>query len=248
MGGMNEVSGMREDEADGCLGLCPIYLLEGRTGACFICGSDKNLSPVAVKDSIVVACRACLAQRPELEELWNPNQHHTIVDHSVKDKSLIWDDCAECARKHIDAAYAALTTLGVGATMVQAEEVLLARYRIALRESESGYLGNKELAIGCLAMAELESVDQADAYREARLALTEGRAATMLLPSTRTEAWGAAHITEAFRELPALADRVSLFGMVCGGSFNFEDPPQILEQLRELSGWLVKTYELGGGK
>lgn len=182
------------------------------------------------------------------------------VTPQVKDKSreMIWGDCAECARKHLDAAYAALTTLGVGATLVASDEIYFARALIALRESKAGYPGNFELALGCLGMAELMSVSpvepscakMADVYRQYRLVLI-GYSPDMMglaLPSPRPEAWAAAHITEALRELPALADRIHVMGFICGAAVMLENVSEILEILRTNIKWVRDVYELRGVK
>ena len=86
-----------------------------------------------------------------------------------KDKSMIWDDCPECARKHLSAAYAALTGAADGGYAPD-WEILLARAVIAENERRAGYAGNIDLAAGCLAMAELQpDVDPAVEQRRVRL-------------------------------------------------------------------------------
>ena len=166
-----------------------------------------------------------------------------------KDKSLIWDDCPSCAYKHLTAAYAALTSLGGGACWVPAAGVYAARAEIAIRESRTGYPGNMALAIGCLAMAEIECEDtgMANAYRDLRLELTEGRRPTVGLSPSRAEAYAAAHLTEALRELPALADRINVCGLISGSDFNYDNPSEVKELLRTNIKWLADTYELNKG-
>ena len=178
-----------------------------------------------------------------------------------KDKSMIWDDCPECARKHLAAAYAALAGPADGG-FAPDWEVLLARAVIAEGERRAGYAGNIDLAIGCLAMAELQpDVDPAVAaeIRGERLRQSASRDAGPLrlgrFPGR--SAFAAAHLLEACREAPAVADRICLgrwFGdggfFRCGvsaqeGAESAEDLDCVL---RGLLKWIKETYEIGGAE
>lgn len=161
-----------------------------------------------------------------------------------KDKTLIWDDCPQCALKHLTAAYAALTSEPItdeGRDYVDSEDILIARHHITYAEYKAGYTGNLALAIGCLALAEVESVDKADVYRDWRLAIIEDRPAVMLgaVPSLR--AMAVAHLTEAVRELPCIAERFSGWS---NGSFYIGDGVDLLDALKLSIKWVMDTYEL----
>lgn len=183
------------------------------------------------------------------------------IELGTKDKSMIWDDCPECARKHLAAAYAALAGPADGG-FAPDWEVLLARAVIAEGERRAGYAGNIDLAIGCLAMAELQpDVDPAVAaeIRGERLRQSASRDAGPLrlgrFPGR--SAFAAAHLLEACREAPAVADRICLgrwFGdggfFRCGvsaqeGAESAEDLDCVL---RGLLKWIKETYEIGGAE
>jgi hypothetical protein len=126
-----------------------------------------------------------------------------------KDKNVIWDDCAQCAYKHLAAAYAEMTEIPGGALLwVEGEDILVARAVIALSEVRAGYKGNVDIAVGCLAAAETRA-DSAHAslYRWVRLKLQRGQveeASNGLVNPVR--GWTEAHITEAIREFTELVE------------------------------------------
>ena len=95
-----------------------------------------------------------------------------------------------------------------------------------------------------MAELECEHADTAFAFRDTRMALIEGRSALPELHPPSYEAYAAAHITEALRELPALADRIHVVRLVSGLFFNYDNPPEVLEILRTNIKWLADTYEL----
>lgn len=166
------------------------------------------------------------------------------------DKTVIWEDCPQCAYKHLAAAYAALTS-GHDIGYAHASEVYVARAVIGIRESGAGYLGNLDLAAGCLAMAECESgveAAEAGAWRRARLALAKSPAeaeAELVWPGA--SAFAAAHLTEALRELPELGDRVRMDWLTPSG-FDPDPLPELRDTIRKLLKWVRETYELGGPK
>lgn len=171
----------------------------------------------------------------------------------TRDKSLIWEDCAQCAYKHLTAAYAALTSVA-GPQYVPAHKVYIARAQIALREEEAGYRGNRDLAIGCLAMAETleygdpQLADIGNTLRQLRLELTTTPCTRFHLPIVGPEAYAGAHFTEAIRELPELADRMPVSEWLMGGEFNCENPLEFRETLIKQIKWLKGTYEIGAMK
>ena len=163
-----------------------------------------------------------------------------------KDKSMIWEDCPACAYKHLTAAYSSLTAADLVRPEVPTSEVYAARAVVAIRESQTGYTGNLALAAGCLAMAECLNEEEAPAYRDARLALMEGRGtAEICFGIPRPGAFAAAHFTEALRELPALADRVQVEKYFSPHGFKGGGLPEALDMLREQIKWVSETYELG---
>lgn len=156
-----------------------------------------------------------------------------------KDKNVIWDDCAQCAYKHLAAAYAEMTQRGVMCSWMDSESVLIARAAIALSEVKAGYKGNIDIAIGCLAAAETRADScNAGMYRQVRLQLQEGRVEEAVDGLVRpTTGWVEAHITEAVRELSEVAEGdYDLEGM------NYE---QTLEWLKQKLNYLRETYEIG---
>lgn len=162
-----------------------------------------------------------------------------------KDATLIWDDCPQCAYKHLTAAYAAATS---GCTQLEAAavDVYAARAIIAISEVLSGYPGNRALAAGCLAMAEAHDY-AGGRWREARLALTGGdmdKARELLVPYPDPSAFVGAHLAEALRELPALADRIKQDTCFCGDNFLAGGVPDFLDMLRKNIKWVYDTYEL----
>lgn len=175
----------------------------------------------------------------------------TLPPAAGKDKALIWDDCAECAVKHLSACFAAITS-GSAPVRAPAVDVLRARAWVALGEAESGYTGNAELATGCLALAENLSDDQTDAkeLREARLRIPKAGVHEARLSLTRPAmaALAGAHFTEALRELPALADRIAFSARTGDIGFNVDDPAEFLDMLRKNIAWVVSNYELRGAK
>lgn len=167
-------------------------------------------------------------------------------------KSRVWTDCPACAVKHLSAAYAALTSPHVAGKPFYATEwdVLAARAVIAVREWETGYIGNLAVAEGCLALAETlpcADAEQRKAWRAARLALASGRAPDLaldILTPPPLVALAAGHIVEALRELPALADRTDAQSMFSCGGFEPESNRDVLEWLVDSVAWVTKTYEL----
>ena len=166
-----------------------------------------------------------------------------------QDKEYIWEECPACAYKHLTAAYAALTALADSECFATAAEILAARAVIAAHEAEDGYIGNADLAAGCLALAEsLQNEPRArrKAWRDARLAIKDGATAMAgMLTHVTFAALAAAHITEALRELPALADRTFTRDFLSYGNFSPESVPALREWLRDSIRWTRKTYELG---
>lgn len=163
------------------------------------------------------------------------------------DKTLIWEDCPACAYKHLTAAYAAITTPGIEEPLyAHVTEVLAARSIIANRECEAGYIGNRALAAGCLALAEtcfgVES-GQLKEFRDARLAL--GKDFEEHLPAPSLSALAGAHITEALRELPALASRTYSDELFTHGNFDPDSLQSLRDWLRETIKWVWYEYELG---
>lgn len=161
----------------------------------------------------------------------------------TKDKTRIWNDCATCAYKHLTAAYAAMTAepSEVSAS-VDGDTLMNARAAIALREYESGYAGNLHLAAGCLGMAELLAGEDADSFREARLALPRQ---TFGVPRFGAHAWAGANFVEALREFPELSSRVQAHKWVAADGFYVDSVPEFLEMLIDQIDWLSKTYEIG---
>lgn len=176
------------------------------------------------------------------------------MSEETKDKSLIWEDCAQCAYKHLTAAYAALTSV-IGnreeMNICKPDDVVFyARAHILKREADAGYTGNLDLAIGCLAMAEQTAVERdiAEVYRALRRYWSgETSLVGCFCPSVDLASYAAGHIIEAIRELPSLDDRGGLL-CVYGGSFVTDDVSSVLSALREAIKWLKDTYEIGAMK
>lgn len=157
-------------------------------------------------------------------------------------KAEIKRDCAECARKHLLAAYA-LTGRDCGFSRLSARpaEVLLARAAIALCEAENGYPAHAALAAGLLAAAEpmyRPDSGMPTALRSLRKRLDEGAdrngAVNIMLDMVSSDpvSWALAHLAEARREWPE-------------GVEGAEDPvlgtaDEVLSAVRELE----TTYEL----
>jgi len=156
-----------------------------------------------------------------------------------KDKNVIWDDCAQCAYKHLAAAYAEMTQRGVACSWMDSESVLIARAVIVLSEVNAGYKGNIDIAIGCLAAAETRAEScHASMYRQVRLLLQAGRIEEAVDGLVRpTTGWVEAHITEAVRELSEVSE----------GEFDLEDMnyEEMLEWLKKKLNYLRETYEIG---
>lgn len=164
------------------------------------------------------------------------------------DKGRIWDDCAQCAYKHLTAAYAALTSPeGARMRVLPPWLVYTARAWIAYSESRTGYAGNLDLAAGCLAMAETCAPEETRAgLRSARLSITAGGEwGPEGLPVT-DDAMAFAHVVEAFRELPELSDRWSAscfdFTATNGDSTGLQS---VLDSLSAAIQWVAETFELG---
>lgn len=160
-----------------------------------------------------------------------------------KDKRLIWEDCPQCAYKHLTAAYAALTSPGAQRSWdagVSGDRVYWARALIAAHEYESGYVGNRDLELGCYAAA--ESASDCDiarkSLRDARLTIQRGQTPKIIPRYPGDAAMAAGHIAEAMRELPALADRSSL-GCVTAKAYS-----EVREWVRQNILWVKETYEL----
>ncbi len=155
------------------------------------------------------------------------------------EKAEIKRDCAECARKHLLAAYA-LTGRDCGFLRLGARpaEVLLARAAVALCEAENGYPAHAALASGLLAAAEpmyRPDSGMPTVLRNLRKRLEGGAdrngAVNIMLDMVSSDpvSWALAHLAEARREWPE--------GM--------EDPvlgtaDEVLSAIRELE----TTYEL----
>lgn len=156
-----------------------------------------------------------------------------------KDKDMIWDDCAQCAYKHLAAAYAEMTQRGCACSWMDSESVLAARAVIALSEVEAGYKGNIDIAVGCLAAAETRAEPcHASMYRQVRLYLQAGRVEEAIDGLVRpTTGWVEAHITEAVRELAEVSE----------GDFDLENMnyEETLEWLKQKLKYLRETFEIG---
>lgn len=171
-----------------------------------------------------------------------------------KDRKMIWDDCPQCAYKHLAAAYAAITSEPVrfqeGGAYVPADRVLYARAHILKRESESGYPGNLAAAIGCLAAAEgcmrgAEDRLAADAYRHLRLQWSGEKPADTpvhIVPTLLELA--SAHMVEASRELPEAGD-MFLYRFFSNGDMVADGRSQIIGTLIEVIRWVEETYCIG---
>ena len=161
----------------------------------------------------------------------------------AQDKKLIWGDCPACAYKHLTAAYAALTALQAGDFDTPSEtDVFLGRAVIALGEAEAGYEGNRDLAAGCLAMAET-CPEQHKAYkrpvRHLRLSLQNPDCDLPDVIRQVSDMFSGdpvvmahAHVAEARRELPGLPGQLPDAGL--------------RDWLRQSILWVKETYELGG--
>ena len=163
------------------------------------------------------------------------------------DKTLIWEDCPACAYKHLTAAYAAITTPGIEEPLyAHITDVLVARSIIANRECEAGYLGNRALAAGCLALAETclaAEASQVKEWRAARLAIGKDLEEHLVHPTLSAMAGG--HIAEALRELPALLHRTYSDDLFSNGNFDPESLQLLRDWLRESIKWVWDEYELG---
>lgn len=155
----------------------------------------------------------------------------------------IWTNCPACARKHLSAAYA-LTSGNQPAYGPPDSSVLLARAYIAIVEWATGYLGNRALAIGCLAAAETAHdipVHRIYDARELRLAIERGGTAEEAIfrfrvsfsPSNASLA--SAHLIEADRELPGAT------GDLPPGTFEAGDFEPLVDTIRRVE----TDYELG---
>ncbi len=174
------------------------------------------------------------------------------------DRRAIWTDCPHCARKHLLAAYALLTQGQDNDNRVSVGtfRLLLARAEIAITEAQSGgYVGNASLASGCLAAAECIAaqhlkLDLRHELRDVRLSVDKlnlesaitglGR----LLAEKDIEARAAAHLTEAYRELPSMWE--DYLGYFRGG-YQHSDRGLLLEMLVSAVRGIEETYELGAG-
>ena len=158
----------------------------------------------------------------------------------AKDKAMIWDDCAQCAYKHLAAAYAEMTAVGATVGLWHdSEAVLVARAVIALTEVRAGYPGNADLAAGCLAAAETRADSHAGkVYRQARMKIQAGafdEAMDCLGPVV--DGWTEAHVTEALREFAELGD-----GSDDVSAMTHEE---LAQWLRERLKYLRETFEIG---
>ncbi len=185
------------------------------------------------------------------------------------DRLAIWTDCPHCARKHLLAAYALLTQGQDNDNRVSVGtfRLLLARAEIAITEAQSGdYVGNASLASGCLAAAECiaaskeavhYTIDSQPLKLDLRLELRDVRlnvdklnlesAITglgRLLAEKDIEARAAAHLTEAYRELPSMWE--DYLGYFRGG-YQHSDRGLLLEMLVSTVREIEETYELGAG-
>ena len=149
-------------------------------------------------------------------------------------------DCAQCAHKHLTAAYAALTQVtGAGGAVLPADFVLMARFVIVAKEADAGHIGNRDLAVGCLVVAEAyASAERSLEYRNIRLRYLQHGSAVLADPGVRglmcAASIAAAHIAEALREYPASAPRPDAIADYFDhdGGFNCPDTATLLELLR----------------
>ena len=160
----------------------------------------------------------------------------------MKDKNLIWSDCAQCAYKHLAAAYAELTKEGAAYGSADMETIFVARAFIALSEVKAGYTGNVDLAAGCLAAAEVHAeAERAIPYRQARMRLVkgdvEGAFSCIQQPD---DGWVEAHITEALREDTLLEEGET--------SPEYLDRDEVIEWLSRKLQALRDVYDLGPAK
>ena len=165
---------------------------------------------------------------------------------------LIKTDCAQCAHKHLTAAYAALTQItGAGGAVLSADLVLVARFVVAAKEADAGYTGNRDLAVGCLAAAEaFVGSEESLTYRNLRLRYLQ-QGSLVLLDLEVRRLWcaasiAAAHITEALREYPESLTWAPAFNEFFDseGGFNCPDVAALLALLRTEIAELANTFEL----
>lgn len=167
----------------------------------------------------------------------------------TKDKNKIWTDCAQCAYKHLSAAYAMISAYPKTADSYCGWQVYVARAIVAVNETMSGYKGNVDLAAGCLAAAELDSeipYMTARLVRATRLEFQKGDKAAITALTVTGGSFIRAHLTEAVRELPELLDddaRAKSFGQAFS---NWDVSMESANELVGLIQWIRETYELGG--
>lgn len=159
----------------------------------------------------------------------------------------IWGDCPQCAYKHLAAAHAWLTS-GLEIEHAHLSEIAVARALIALTEVRAGYVGNVDLASGCLAMAETDAGAEdaeAAAWRGARLLISSGMpgdaARELVWPGPG--AWAAANVVEALREFPRLREFITVPDYITIAGF---DPDaDLVPVITDALAWLRRTYEIG---
>ena len=178
------------------------------------------------------------------------------IQEEIDRRGRIWGDCPACAYKHLTAAYAAFTafdarsylTDGAQFRLPSEEEILRARAVIAEREAKSGYPGNMDLRNGCLAMAEVLAEDtvSADGYRAQRLFGSAKTGIPVIVKPLPMASYGYAHVTEALRELPELAEGEE--NLEALDTLEVSGPTQpVIEWLAKAAAWVRDTYELEKG-
>lgn len=177
------------------------------------------------------------------------------------DKKNIWNDCPACAYKHLTAAYALLSSGAVpDGFVLDMQTAHLARAVITLGEALTGYEGNRAVALGCLVAAEgMPGPVLSDTIRTVRVAAGEKKLTgevfqsvrDLLPPVRRIAGYIVAHILEAARELPELADPLQDITQM---SLSFEPAEEayvcpkaltVADELIPIIRNVEDTYELG---
>ena len=233
---------------------------------CVLCGAvetpDNKVKSCAIENpwktrlslpTFASACERCIGNgKATAIGMLDAQEDETKEAGPERDKSAIWTDCPQCAYKHLTAAYALASSRDVG--FANSADIFIARAIICLREAGDGYLGNADLAAGCLAAAETDPSlpdDTRAALREIRTGRIQRgdlRNALDGLAWPDVSAFVAAHITEALRELPEVGDRVCLNGCFTYGGFDPEPVSELLEAIQKCVTYVKKTYEIGETK
>lgn len=163
---------------------------------------------------------------------------------------MIQTNCAGCALKHLTAAYACLPfceqRMGTEWCVPMPKETYVARAVIALVEAANGYPAHRDLASGCLAMAELRDPKTAAFYRSYRQRIDTATNPAVIVSIAHElqlicddHCMLQAHLCEAVRELPDLR---TMLPAVNHGMTNAAWGEWFVDTIE----WLVDTYEMGG--